>query len=235
MSAIIRAGHGNAHLLIQPFVQPGELLTKARVAPDDQCDATDAPNHSAVVDLMQTLALRDAEIACHPDAVEAAYAKGEVDGRAAAEDAFEDDRTAAFDALTEGISSARDDLRRAFEGFEALAILVAIEAIDKLTCNPEHYRAMLVDAITAQVHNIRDTGILSVTVSRCDFPDTREIAALEHSLGSASETLRVSDDLGQGECRINLELGEIELGLGRQWDVLKAMLAKLATDGGYSA
>jgi flagellar biosynthesis/type III secretory pathway protein FliH len=235
MSAIIRAGHGDTYVQIQPFVQPGALLTKARAASDDQRDATDAPNRSTVVDLMQTLALRDAEIACHPDALEAAYAKGEVDGRAAAGDAFEDDRAAAFDALTEGISSARDDLRRAFEGFEALAMLVAIEAIDKMTGNPEHYRAILVDAIRAQVRDVRDTGILSVTVSRCDFPDTREIAALEHSLGSTSETICVSDDLVRGECRINLQLGEIELGLDRQWDVLKAMLANLATDGGNPA
>jgi flagellar biosynthesis/type III secretory pathway protein FliH len=220
--AIISAENGSGQAVVQRFLWRGEA----------QADVVaTASKRSVVADLMETLALRDADIANHQDALVAAYAQGEASGRAAAEDAFEDQRETALAALKGGVLSARDALAHALKDFEALAILVATEAVDKLTGNPDCYRNMLTDAIAMQVRSVKDAGIISVTVSRSDFPDTSEIARLETSLGAAREMLSVSDDLEPGACTIELTLGDAENSLTRQWDMMKTLLAALATEG----
>ncbi len=219
--AIIRAENSSGQALVQPFLFRGDHQKDMMAA---------SPTRSVIVELMETLALRDADIASHEDALAAAYAHGEESGRAAAQDALEEDRDAALATLKAGVLSARETLAHAMKGFEALAILVATEAVDKLTGNPDHYRSMLTDAIAMQVRNVTDAGIISVTVSRHDFPDPSEIVDLKTSLGAAREMLCVSDDLDRGACNIELALGMGEVSLPRQWDAMKTLLVALAAE-----
>jgi flagellar biosynthesis/type III secretory pathway protein FliH len=218
---IIRAGNGGRQSVVQRFLATGEQEAATLLV---------SPDRPAEIELLGKLALRDAEIADHKNALAVAYAEGEASGRAAAEKAFKTDWEASVQVLKEGVTSAREALARALEGFETLALLVAIEAVDKLTGNPEHYRKMLTDSIAERARELKTAGIISITVSRSDFPNVHEIAALEALLGATGEKLHVSDDLYPGECRFALTLGKADVNLNRHWDKMKTLLAGLSSE-----
>jgi len=222
---VIRARDAAAIDLIKPFLHKTDLPSKSSALPSTEVSAESPPQRSAVVDLMETLALRDAEISRHAAALDDAFAAGEAAGRAAAEETFEDDRADALKLLGDGIAAANTQLATALEAFESLALAVAVEAIDKLTGNPQHFHVMLTSAIGARVREIEQAAIIAINVSRSDFPDTREVAALAGSLGLAEDRLRVDDECEPGECAIKLSLGTVEFGLGDQWAAMSAMLA----------
>lgn len=224
---IIRAGSDNEQVAVRSFFSAQTHRAEASKAADVATEAEPVQKRSAMVELIETVALRDAEISKHEEALSAAWAEGEAAGRAAAEEAFEDDRDAALSALKHGIEAAGKDLSRALEGFETLALLVAVEAVEKLTGNAKQYRKVLTDAIKTQVSELQSSTVVSITVARSDFPDTREVAPLSQSLGIEAIKVIVSDDLDASECRIKLLLGQAEINLLGQWDDLKQRLTGL--------
>jgi flagellar biosynthesis/type III secretory pathway protein FliH len=219
--SIIKARGASVHDAVRPFLGTGGgAQAGAASAPTD----APSPQRSAMVDLIEQIALRDAEIAKHGDALAEAHAKGVTAGRADAEDEFEDSREEALETLRTGVQDASARFEVALKDMEALAILIAVEAVDKLCGDAEQFRAMLVSAVATQVRQTDRASLISVTASRADFPDTREVAALAETLGMNPSQLIVQDDLDPGDCRINLGVGALELGLRSSWDKMKDML-----------
>jgi hypothetical protein len=213
--------------------RPGENSAEVRPffagpggPPEQSASLTSA--RSPVDEVAERLAIREAQIAEHSAALAAAYAEGEVAGRLAAEASFQEDRSLALKALNKALRDANTQLAEALKAFENLALLVAVEAIDKLTSNPETYTAMLVDAIGAQVRSAETNTVLTISVSRLDFPDTREIAALAGAVAVPEAQIKVCDDLDAGICRMDLNLGGIEIDMLRSRDEITALLARLA-------
>lgn len=176
-------------------------------------------------ELAERLALCEAATASHATALEKAFADGEKAGKAAAEDVMEERREAALSMLAQALESARKDLGEALVGFESLALQAALEALNVLTGDPENYRNILAAAIRKQVSELDAQSIVTMTVSRSDFPDSRELGDIESDLGAATGSLRLSDEMESGHCRIELKIGAVELDMKRSLADIAEVLA----------
>jgi flagellar assembly protein FliH len=213
---------------VRPFLNKSPQVSQVPSQPESKANSS---QHLASVDLIEKIAQRDAEISTHQQALKEAYAKGKADGRTAAEDEFQDSRKEALATLELGVEDAKRELTEALNSLESLALLVAVEAVEKLVGDADSFRAMLTLTISNQVKQIGAASLLAVTVARIDFPDTREVAALEEKLSLQPGLLLVQNELEPGECRIKLMVGALEIGLTRNWTDMKAMLESMATGG----
>lgn len=232
-SPLIRARDTADGPLVQSFLmlgKPGNLATSNAV-PQQVAPSAEA---LLIAELREALADRDGKIADHDDALAAAYAKGESAGRSMAEEEFEDSRAEALAALEAGLAAAREQFAEALSGLEALSIAVAVEAVEQLFGDAAKHREFMMQAITTQLDRLRDEAIVAISVSRSDFPDTREIAALAEAVGDHAGSLIARDDLATGECVIALRLGKVEMSSQRQWSDIKTALSSL-TDVSRSA
>ena len=225
MNGVIKARQADKANEIRPFLldtdglaelSGSEIRSASRIAAD--------PVPAKIKALQDELAARDRAIADHELALTAAYTDGEAAGRIAAEDEFNEDRSDALEALKDSLSTSQVDFGKALKGFETLALLVAVEAVEKLLGDGAHYREALAKLIAHQVGKIDSASIVSIDVSRDDFPDTREVAAIEKTIGGERDKLSVVDSLEAGACRIKLNVGAIEIGFGQQWGALKDLL-----------
>ena len=65
-------------------------------------------------------------------------------------------------------------------------------------------------------------------VSARDFADETALAALGAEANTGSVRLLADGDLESGECRIDLQLGHVDIGAGTQWAQVAAFLDGLA-------
>lgn len=226
-SPLIRARDTADSPTVQPFLMPGNSRKSAtnKTIPQQIAPSAEA---LLIAELRDALVMRDSEIADHAGALTAAYAKGEAAGRSAAEDEFEDSRADALATLEAGLAAAREQFAEALSGFEPLAIAVAVETVEQIFGDAAKHRELMVQAIAIQLDRLRDEAIVAISVSRIDFPDTREIAALSAAVGDRAGTLAARDDLPAGECVIALQLGKVELSSRRHWADIQAALASLS-------
>lgn len=186
----------------------------------------EAPLPEVVSDpVAEKLALCEAAISQHTDELVKAYLDGEEAGKIAAEELFDQSRKEALVLLEETFLAARKDLKLALTGFEAFSLLVALEALTVLTDNPETHREILAATIKKQLSALDARSIISVTVSRSDFPDSRELAELETSLGAPTNSLRLCEEMESGNSRIALLIGAVEIDLKRSWREIAEMLS----------
>lgn len=186
----------------------------------------EAPLPEVVSDpVAEKLALCEAAISQHTDELVKAYLDGEEAGKIAAEELFDQSRKEALVLLEETFLAARKDLKLALTGFEAFSLLVALEALTVLTDNPETHREILAATIKKQLSALDARSIISVTVSRSDFPDSRELAELETTLGAPTNSLRLCEEMDSGNSRIALLIGAVEIDLKRSWREIAEMLS----------
>lgn len=167
--------------------------------------------------LAEKLALYEVAISQHAAALDKAYLDGEEAGKIAAKEMLDQSRKEALSMLEKAFLAALEDLKLALSGFEALSLQVALEALTVLTDNPETYRAIIAATIKKQLSALETRSIVTVTVSRSDFPDSRELAELETSLGAPLNSLKLCEDMDSGNSRIALTIGAVEIDLGRSW------------------
>lgn len=177
--------------------------------------------------LQERIDALEAEVASHGAALEDAFAKGEAAGRSAAEDEFVQDQAAALEALKAALLEMRSRHSEALQSFETLALAGSVAAIEKMIGDPDRYRGLLQAAIAHQTRQLDLATVVTVEVSRLDFPDTRDVAALEADLGDLRRKLLVRDDYDAGACRIRLTVGSLEIGLPLQWSAIRSMFEQL--------
>lgn len=232
MSAVIKARQVDSVTNVTTFLTSvagaaRALNSGAEAHPEPPVD----PVLARLTTLETELAERELSIAGHEAGLASAYADGEAAGRIAAEDDFVEDRGEALNALKDALGSAKSELADALSALERLALLVAAEAVEKLLGDAAHYQETLARLISHQVSKIDAASIVSIDVSRDDFADTREVAAIKETIGCVRDKLAVVDELAAGECRIKLAVGALDVGLGQQWGSIKTLLETLAADG----
>jgi hypothetical protein len=72
--------------------------------------------------------------------------------------------------------------------------------------------------------------LMTIAVSRGDFPDTREVAAIEGDLDQWRGKLVVQDEREAGTCEVKLTVGAVEIGVKRSWADMKDMLERLSSE-----
>lgn len=203
---------------------------EAKPAADTSTSQTKIENPFALENerLLLLLEERDAKITEHSDAVKNAFSEGEEAGRAAAEAEFDNDRAAALALLSDGIEAAKVVLNNALENSESIALMVAQIALDKMFGELTLRKAATVDLIKQQFEQIGHDSFVVLEVSRGDFPNTDEVAELCASLSIMPESVRVSENLEPGDCRMQMELGSLSIGINQQWGAIRELLENMA-------
>lgn len=154
------------------------------------------------------------------EAVKAARAEGERQGRAAAGDAA--DRQLGL--LGKGVDSAVARWEARLGDLDGLAPALARAALAKLFDGGEDLKRFVAGVIARQMRLLRRDSLIAIRVSARDFTDEAALAALGVEAGTGSVRLVADGDLASGECRIDLQLGHIDIGAGTQWAQVAAFL-----------
>lgn len=157
-------------------------------------------------------------------AVKTARAEGERQGRTAAGDAS--DKQLAL--LGKGVDSAVAQWEARLSDLDGLAPALARAALGKLFEEGEDQKKFVAGAIARQLRLLRRESLIAIRVSARDFADEPSLAALGAEAGTGSVRLVGDGDLKSGECRIDLQLGHIDVGAGTQWAQVAAFLDGLA-------
>ncbi len=211
-----------------------DLVRRASGAPDFSTPLRSNPD---IVRLEAELALlrdrdrtREGEIAALHQQISDAHISGEAQGRRKALIAVERDRAEELDRLETALAKALEGFSQSLITMERVAVLVARASLDKLFSNPAHYHDACVSSIANQVSRLDAHAIVEILVPSSDFPDAAELATLAAACGVDQARMTPTDVLKSGDCRIRLLLGEAEVGLGQQWNRLKALLVLLADE-----
>jgi type III secretion protein L len=161
-------------------------------------------------------------------AVAAARAEGERQGKAAADEASAKRVAALAKGVEEAVAAWSDRLA----GLEGLTASLAKAALAKLFDDQQGHSRFVAAVIARQMHLLRRDSLVAIRVSTADFPDDGSLAALASEAKTGSVRIVTDSDLASGECRIDLQLGHIDVGVGTQWSQLAAFLDELAADEG---
>lgn len=181
-----------------------------------------------VEQLRETLQAQETEIAGHAKAVEDAFLAGEAAGRKAGLAQAEAHHEQALAALGRGVDQAVAGFKRDLEAVERLAGLLAMEGLAKVLGGEHGYADLVRATLAHHLAGISAASVVRVEVSPADFPDQTDLEALAASVGFPRLEVRTDAELAPGDCRIKLRLGALEVGIGRQWSRLQALLADTA-------
>ena len=175
--------------------------------------------------LTRDLASRDNQVAELRSEVEAARRDGIERGREAGLEAGAARAEATLDRLQRGVDVAVGQLARDLISMERLAVALAREGLSKVLGEDADRASLVTQIIRTQVAQLEAQAVLCIEVSPQDFPDAASLSDL--AVGPGIRTEAVSS-LASGDCRIQLKLGALEVGLDRQWTNLSAILDDLA-------
>lgn len=228
MSGLLKAGDTGAQAAVHTFA--------AAIAPDAAAclPGSALPARASAEELH--LAALEREIAAlnadlHSAALSAetrakdAYARGQKAGLAEAE-SREKERLL---ALAQAVDTAHHAHTAALEQLEVLALSVAQAALGRIFGDHSRYADMVADALRHQLALVDRSLVTQFRIAPADFAGK---AALD-ALAAEHPDIPVLTDpaLGSGDCMIDLQLGRIEAGPGKQWQELSGLLTELAQIG----
>lgn len=160
-----------------------------------------------------------------------ALADARKEAREEAAEAHRRDEAKALAALESVIMAALASAREELTALENLAPVLCETALESTFGQRDDYRERVSRAIERQLEVLRQGAVLAVAVSMVDFPNPEALSGLEARLGA----VKIEGDaaLAQGEVRIELRLGHIELSIAKHWDALRTELRRMV-DGGLS-
>ncbi len=212
MSGLIKSG---AEHKVRAFLNP--VRPPAAPAADPRIEALEREN----ADLRAAVA---AERTAAGKAAAAARAEGERLGRASAEDSA----GRQIETLAKGVGDAVAAWRERLDGLDGLAAALARAALAKLLEEDGGPSRFVAGAIARQMRRLRRDSLVAIRVSALDFADPEALAALGAEAGTGSVRIIADADLKPGECRIDLQLGHIDVGPGTQWAQLAGLLDEMA-------
>jgi flagellar biosynthesis/type III secretory pathway protein FliH len=212
MSGLIKGGEAHS---VRAFLDPAERPP----APtrDPRLEALERENE----ELRAALSALRIE---SEQAVKAARAEGERQGRAAADDAA----AKQLGLLGKGVDAAVDQWQARLSDLDGLAPSLARTALGKLFDGGEDHIQFVTAVIARQMRLLRRESLVAIRVSARDFRGEQALAALVAEADTGSVRVVADADLAAGECRIDLQLGHIDVGPGTQWAQLAAFLDGLA-------
>ena len=212
MSGLIKGGAAPS---VRPFLDPATL------APPPIGDPRIGALEREIEDLRAALAAQRTE---SEQAVKAARTEGERQGRAGADDASEKQ----LGLLAKGVDSAVAHWQARLCDLDDLAPSLARAALGKLFDDGEDHVRFVAGVIARQMRLLRRESLIAIRVSARDFKDEQALAALGAEAGTGSVRIVADADLASGECRIDLQLGHVDVGAGTQWVQLAGFLDSLA-------
>lgn len=189
-----------------------------------------SPTERALALARDEIAMLEAALAENAEQSCSAVAAARRDGEAAARAAVADARDARLAALDTAVAAARARWDETLGGMETLAALIARAALGRIVVECDDLAALVTRQIAHRIATLRRESIVALRVSTDDFADDAALDALAQDSGGIE--VIADPALGPGDCRIDLQLGHIDLGVPAQWGALDALLGQL---GGEAA
>jgi hypothetical protein len=215
-------------------VSPLFGAAKAQPAPV-AASARDDPRDVEIERLRRQIAELKEGASAHEAALKDSFDEGFTAGQDAAEAEFDDNREKALAALSAGIEAATAELKASLARFEGYSLQAASEALDVLVGDGAAFQQIVSQAIARQVADLGKKAVLSITVSRSDFPDSREVAELSPTLADVEARIAVSNDLPAGRCDIKLMVGTAEIDVRKSWSDIVKILSEPESDASDAA
>ena len=157
-----------------------------------------------------------------------AEAKAREEGRREGLSAARRDDDARIERLGEGIAALAAAWDDRLNSLDDLAALLARGALAKLFDESDDYADFVVRMIGRQIRQLRRETLLGIRVSPADFPDAAALAPVSAAAGAGSTAIATDADLPAGECRLDMQLGHLDLGVRSQWGQLSELLQQMA-------
>lgn len=216
MSAVLRSVDGRSLPVL-------DTLVRQVPSPNPE-----APLNAEIARLNERIAALEYEVAGHPAAIEEAQRQGVADGREAAVADYAAAQSESLAALRQGVDDAVAVFAGRMAALDELAAVLASECLAAMFGDPGERGRQLADAIRHQVKRLGSSAILKVSLSSHDIGDDTALTALADELGYPALHLARDHGLGRGECRMQLRLGEVDVGIDSQFARLRAALHALA-------
>lgn len=181
---------------------------------------------AARTEIAELQAQISAERAVGKKAEQAARQAGEAAGRAAMEQAAD----GRLGVLTQAADAARIHWNERLAGLDGLAVMIARSALAKLVAESDDLGNLVTRQIALRIAALRRDSIVAIRVSTDDFADDAALAALAATVRSGAVEIVADPALAAGDCRIDLLLGHMDLGVRAQWRELDAFLAGLIAE-----
>jgi type III secretion protein L len=162
------------------------------------------------------------------EAAAQAGARAYEDGRQTGMASAAQDEERLFVAVRSGVDSALRAWNDRLAGLDALAVLLAKAGLEKLFGPHADQAELVVRTIGARTALLRQESLVRVQVSALDFPEAAALDPIRRQVGAID--IQIDPALRNGDCRIDLQLGGIDLGIASQWQALSAFLDDLAAE-----
>lgn len=161
--------------------------------------------------------------------VELAHQKGHEEGRELGRREATDQQSERLLLLENSMRRAQEQLSSGLKSLERLSALLASDCLDMIFGNPDYRSEQVAQIIGAQMRRIEKAMLVDIKLSRDDFPDDQALIALSGRLGLSDMPVGTGADMASGGCVMTLRLGSMDVGVGRQWGVLREALAQIAS------
>lgn len=161
------------------------------------------------------------ELEAAVSSAEAKILEAEKRGAAAALAKFEHNEAERLESLKEGLGHAVTSLNTRLGEMEALSLLVAQTALERIFGHGNGYAEKVSAMVSHQMSRLGDSAVLKIEVSALDFPNEERLAAVSAGWGLASTDIAVRHDLAEGDCLLTVRFGQIELSLDSYWVELR--------------
>jgi flagellar biosynthesis/type III secretory pathway protein FliH len=223
MTAIIKSADAAMTAAVRP-IPPADMAAASAVPRgDDREERLEA----CIAELEERIAALTREAEDLRAEAAAALARGEEKGREMGKRDAEDRERERLDLLEKGILAGRKELAEALGATERLAALLARDCLDKLFADASANADRVCALLRAQMVQIEQHELLAVVVSAADFSE-EGLERLRTVVPDRAVELRRDADLPAGSCKLRARLGEIDIGLGTQWQAVGDLLADMA-------
>jgi flagellar biosynthesis/type III secretory pathway protein FliH len=217
VTALIKAHAGHA---VRRFAE-GASIARAVAASSSPAESAEAVQMAV---LTQELAELRRTIAADREAAARAAAKAREEGRREGREQARRDDEARIAALGEGLSGARAAWDERIGELDGLATLVARAAIARMFDACANHADFVAGMVARQLRHLRHETVLLIRVSPEDFTDDAALAGL----GAGAIAVERDDTLSGGQCRIDLQLGHLDLCSRAHWAEMSALLHQLS-------
>jgi flagellar biosynthesis/type III secretory pathway protein FliH len=153
-----------------------------------------------------------------------AVAEATSQGRAAGLEAGLAENAEAMERLDAAIAQARGDLDVNFKGLETLTVALAKAALAKVFGDHQDMVGRVTRLVRRQLGDLERATVLRVEVSAQDFADGEALETLRRGAGLDGLEIAPLTELGRGDCRLQLRLGGLDIGIAQQWSRLSGLL-----------
>lgn len=208
------------------LVGPLDLGTRSHAG----LPAPAAPQPDALAAARAEIARLERALAAAREAGPKAEAAAREAGRREGHSEAEDDTAQRLAVLEQGVADAAASWAERLSALEPLAALIARAVLLKLVETDAAMEELVTRSVARQMALVRRETVVAIHVSAADFPDDPALARLAADGRTAGVALCADAELEPGACRMDLQLGEVELGVRARWRDAADLLAAIACD-----